>query len=129
MGWAIVTESSPVTLRPAAESDLRALQRLAELDSAGSLAGTVLVAEVNGELLAAYSVQGRRAIADPFRPTADLVALLRVRADQLADRAGARRFGGWRLRLRRRRTGSASPRPGRAVAYAAAGPPRRNAGV
>jgi hypothetical protein len=126
-----VTEGSPVTLRLAADRDRRALRRLAERDSAEPLAGTVLVAEVAGELLAARSMQGGRAIADPFRPTAELVALLRVRADQLADRAGSRRLG-LPLRPRRRRHPAVkpSPRPGRAVAYAtAAGPPRRNAGI
>jgi hypothetical protein len=118
-----------VTLRLATESDRRALRRLAALDSAEPLAGTVLVAEVDGQLLAAFSVQGRRAIANPFRATAELVALLSVRADQLADRAGVRR--GWvlRLRRRRRRAVTLSPRRGRAVAYAADGPPRRSAGV
>jgi hypothetical protein len=120
-----------VTLRLATGSDRRALRRLAALDSAEPLAGTVLLAEVDGELHAACSVQGRRAIANPFQPTAELVALLRVRADQLADRAGERRVGGWALRLRRRRRRAVtlSPRRGRAVAYAADGPPRRSAGV
>jgi hypothetical protein len=119
-----------VTLRLATEADRRPLRRLAELDSAEPLAGTVLLAEVDGELHAACSVQGRRAIANPFQPTAELVALLRVRADQLADRAGERRLGRvLRLRRRRRRAATLSPRRGRAVAYAADGPPRRSAGV
>jgi len=46
------------------------------------LAGEVLVAEQNGELVAALGAD--RAIADPFRPTADLVALLRVRSGGVA---------------------------------------------
>jgi hypothetical protein len=112
-----VTEGAPVTLRLAADRDRRALRRLAELDSADPLAGTVLVAEVDGELLAALSVQQRRAIANPFRPTAELVDLLRVRAAQREDHAGAPRLGGWPLSLKRRRPSvTSSPRPGRAVA-------------
>ncbi len=112
-----MNEGAHVILRLAAECDRRALRRLAELDSAHPPAGTVLVAEVDGELLAAYSVQGHRAIANPFRPTAELVALLEVRATQLTDHAGAPRLGGGlRLRRRRRSASTPSPRPGRAVA-------------
>jgi hypothetical protein len=46
--------------------------------------GPLLVAEVAGELWAAVSVTGvPRAIADPFNHTAELVSLLRERADRL----------------------------------------------
>jgi hypothetical protein len=45
------------------------------------------VAEVGGELWAAVTLAGEpRAIADPFHHTAELVALLRERADRLAAR-------------------------------------------
>ena len=33
----------------------------------------MLVAEVDGEIVAAVPIDGGRAIADPFRPTADVV--------------------------------------------------------
>ena len=50
------------------------------------LTGPALVAEVGGELWAAVSLGGEpRAIADPFRPTAELVALLRERAKRLTQ--------------------------------------------
>jgi hypothetical protein len=113
-----VTESSPVTLRPAVEREWRLLRRLAELDSASALAGSVLVAEVDGEVLAALSVEEGRAIANPFRRTAELVALLRVRAAQLADQIEAPQRGGRSLRIRRRWPPAVepSPRPGRAAA-------------
>jgi hypothetical protein len=77
-----------VTIRPAAESDRAALDRLAALDSARPLRGEVLVAEVAGEHLAAIEVATARAIADPFVPTGDLVALLssRVAAVRRAQR-------------------------------------------
>jgi hypothetical protein len=80
--------TAAVTIRPAVESDRPALDRLAALDSARPLAGDVLVAEIEGEHLAAIEVSSARAIADPFRPTADLVALLsqRVSAQRRSER-------------------------------------------
>ena len=58
--------------------------RLAALDSAPAPRGEVLVADLCGEIVAAHPVGGTRTIADPFRPTADLSALLELRAGQLA---------------------------------------------
>ena len=75
-----------ITIRPARPADSDALRRLAALDSQRVPAGEVLVAEVAGELVAALSPAG--AIADPFRPTADVVDLLRLRSAAL--RAPAR---------------------------------------
>jgi hypothetical protein len=66
-----------VVIRAARGSDGIALDDLARLDSQRPLAGDVLVAEQDGALVAALA--GDRVIADPFRPTADLVTLLRVR--------------------------------------------------
>jgi hypothetical protein len=78
------TASSTVTLRYADAGDAAALDRLAQLDSSQAPRGVVLVAEVGGELLAAVSVDDTRvAVADPFRPTDGLVALLVERARQL----------------------------------------------
>jgi hypothetical protein len=67
-----------VVIRAARGSDGPLLQRLAELDSQRPLSGDVLLAEQDGELVAALA--GERVIADPFRPTSDIIALLRVRA-------------------------------------------------
>ena len=66
-----------LTIRPADLADLAGLDRLAALDSASPPTGEVLVAEVGGELWAAISVETGAAIADPFRPSGDLVELLR----------------------------------------------------
>jgi hypothetical protein len=75
------------TVRFAYPDDHAALRRLAALDSSPPLPGPVLVAEVGGELWAAVTLAGEpRAIADPFHHTAELVALLRERADRLAAR-------------------------------------------
>jgi hypothetical protein len=78
------------TIRFASPDDESGLRRLAALDSQPILAGQMLVAEVDGELWAAVSLGGEpRAIADPFRPTAELVALLRERAQRLPRRGHA----------------------------------------
>jgi hypothetical protein len=69
-----------LVIRPAVPADLDALRYLAALDSARALLGDVLVAEADGVIHAAYSVNERRAIADPFVPTAELVELLELRA-------------------------------------------------
>jgi hypothetical protein len=87
-----------VTIRAAVPADEAALRRLAQLDSAAPPQGPVVVAEVDGGLLAAISLADGRTVADPFAPTAELVAMLQVRAAQLAAPAhGARR---WRRRRR-----------------------------
>jgi ketosteroid isomerase-like protein len=79
---------SPVVIREATEADRAALARVAERDSSAVPAGEVLVAESDGEIRAAIEVEGARAVADPFRPTAELLDLLRTRAGQIR---GARR--------------------------------------
>ena len=68
-----------VVLRLAQDADKFAVRRLAELDSAMPLGGDVLVALSGGEVAAAISIHSGRVVADPFRPTADLVALLQAR--------------------------------------------------
>ena len=71
------------TIRLATDGDADALRRLAELDSQKPLAGAVLVGELHGEAVAALSLADDRAIADPFRPTAHLLAAMRTRASGL----------------------------------------------
>ena len=73
-----ITADPTVIIRAARGSDGDRLAQLALLDSQRPLAGEVLVAEQDGALVAA--IGGDRVIADPFRRTADLVALLRLRA-------------------------------------------------
>jgi hypothetical protein len=68
------------TIRLATQADDAALMRLAELDSKTPLEGTILVGELHGEPVVALSIDDDRAIADPFRPTAHLLATMRVRA-------------------------------------------------
>ncbi|MEA2268804.1 MAG: hypothetical protein QOD55_2349 [Solirubrobacteraceae bacterium] len=90
---------STVVIRQATPADVDDLRRLAALDSARALLGTVLVAESDGHLRAALSIDEQRAIADPFTPSAGLVALLRTRADLLHDARPARSRRRGRLRL------------------------------
>src|SRR4051812_50011041 len=79
-GGSVSKTEDGVDIRPAGLGGLRGLDRLAALDSAPAPAGDVLVAEVRGELWAAVEVDSGAAIADPFRPSADLVELLRLHA-------------------------------------------------
>ena len=72
-----------IVVRDAYPDDALALQRLAALDDRPALRGHVLVAELDGELVAATSLSSDRTIADPWRRTADLVKLLELRASQL----------------------------------------------
>lgn len=79
-----------VTIRMALPDDRVALTRLAQLDSAPAPETVpMLVAEVDGELRAALPLDGGPAIADPFRRTAELVAMSVERARQLAAPARA----------------------------------------
>ena len=93
-----LTTAPSVLIRAARGSDGPALEALAGLDSAAVPAGSLLIAETDGELVAALGSGGER-IADPFRRTADVVALLELRAGRsrgarsrhgLAERIGLR---------------------------------------
>ena len=77
------SHTSEITVRLADHTDSRALLELAALDSAQVPAGALVVAESDGEIVAAVPVDGGRAIADPFRGTALLVEMLDLRAAQL----------------------------------------------
>jgi hypothetical protein len=73
--------------------DLAAAKRLAQLDSSRLPEGELLGAMVEGRLLAAISLRSGHSIADPFARTAELRALLELRAAQLRRRSnGPRRL-------------------------------------
>jgi hypothetical protein len=88
-----MTEAPAVTLRCAAAGDADALAFLAALDSSSPPRPPVLVANLDGRLLAAISLADGAVVADPFEPTAALVELLRARERQL-------RNGSWRRHRR-----------------------------
>ena len=98
-------ESASIEIRTARLEDYVALWQLASLDSAVVPDGPLLVADVEGALVAALSLATGAVIADPFRRTAGAVALMQVRAAQL-PRDTARPRGRFR-RLR----GRPSPAP------------------
>lgn len=87
-----------VAIRPAIADDAAALARLAALDSSAVPAGDLLLGVVDGCPLAAVSVTTGATIADPFSPTAELVALVRQRASRLGA-AGTMPHRSTRLRL------------------------------
>lgn len=89
-----MTSTAALTLRVATAGDAEAVKRLAALDSAAPLTGTILLAETGQGAVAALSLADGRTVADPFVPTAEVVELLRVRA---ARRGGSGRATRGRL--------------------------------
>jgi hypothetical protein len=78
---------STIIIRSSTDRDAAAIARLAELDSRPAPSGRVLLALVDGELRAALSLAGGELIANPFKPSQQLAALLRLRASH--ERAGS----------------------------------------
>ena len=78
------TAHDDVTVRWADARDMKEIERLAALDSKRLTSGRLLVAEAGGYIAAALPVDGGEPIADPFRPTRDLLDLLELRATQIA---------------------------------------------
>ena len=72
-----------LTIRRSREGDLPVVDRLAQLDGARHDGSAVLMAEDDGVLLAALPLAGGRPFADPFRRTAEAVAMLELRRAQL----------------------------------------------
>ena len=79
-----------ITIRSRAEQDSEAIERVAAMDSGRAPQGDALVAIVGGELQAIMPLDGGRVLADPFRPTAHLVELLRMAARSRRPARGAR---------------------------------------
>jgi len=85
------TLENSLTLRLARPADADAVAELSALDSATTPAQPVLIAEIEGEIQAAISLSDDTVVADPFRPTVALVAILQARAQQLRRPAGGTR--------------------------------------
>jgi hypothetical protein len=89
-----------IAIRRATQSDRPVVERLATLDSAPApSSGEVLIAYVGDEPQAAVDVATGAAVADPFRPTAHVVELLKVRAATMRDRPSSYGRTGLRERL------------------------------
>ncbi len=97
-----VAREKSVTLRLGSPADEGRLARLAALDSSTPPAHPVLLAEVNGQLVAALAVSDGTVVADPFHPTVDVIELMRARARQLNGDSRIRRSRRWRLHSTRR---------------------------
>jgi hypothetical protein len=85
------TRPSPdptVVIRVARGPDGAALENLARMDSQRPLVGDVLLAEQDGVIVAALA--GDRVVADPFRPTADVVGLLQLHAGRTSHAGRSR---------------------------------------
>ena len=81
-----ITLSQPtISIRGASAADGPVLSRLAALDSAPVPFGPTLIAEVDGEPQAALSLRDGLAIGDPFHRTAELIGLLRLHAEAIAE--------------------------------------------
>ena len=101
-------------IRIATAEDEAALRRLADIDSQDPLTpGPLLVGEVDGKPQAAVSLADGRAVANPFVPTAHLLAHLRMRAGALR---AYERMPSLPARLRAALSGATLTRPATASA-------------
>ncbi len=73
---------SHISIRRSTHADGPALERLAALDSGRLADSPYLLAEADGEVIAAMPLGGGAPLADPFRPTAGIVAFLQMRATE-----------------------------------------------
>ena len=94
----------PLTIRMSRPADSGPITRVARLDSQWPPGEPLLVAEVDDEIVAALSLGSGVVVANPFKRTADVVALLHLRAEQLT-------VPGPRERLARRRLGFSRAAP------------------
>ena len=85
----ISSPEAPVALRPVGDDERAAVDRLATLDARPAPSGEVLLALVDGEPVAALSLDDGTVVADPFTPSAGAVRLLQTRAQALEAARGA----------------------------------------
>jgi hypothetical protein len=83
-----------ITIKLATAADSGRIAELAALDTRSAPQGDVLLAEVDGRLLAAVAMDGT-AVADPFQRTAGVVSLLReqIAGPRERPRRRGRRLG------------------------------------
>jgi len=80
-----------VVLRLSRVQDEVGLDTLGRLEGRPVSAGSYVVAEIGGDVVAALPLRPGAPLADPFRPTADLLPLLELRAKQLTGDRPRRR--------------------------------------
>ena len=100
------TSAAEGDVRPAAAvrvahpDEAGTIRRLAELDDAPQLAGEILVATIDGDVVAALSLDDGRVVANPFVLTSAAVELLRGSARELTGRRRHRWRSALWMRLR-----------------------------
>jgi hypothetical protein len=97
-----IKHPSQILIRRACPDDELALLHLAVLDSAAVPSSPLLLAELDGELKVALSLQDGSLIADPFTYTADVVSLLAAHAAAERTARVRRRRSPWPRVARRR---------------------------
>ena len=93
--------SAAMTIRWETAADARAVELLAQLDEAPIPAAPLMLAFVDEELWVAASLGTGAVISDPFRPSADVAALVLERGRQLTVQERRPRLTGL-MRLRSR---------------------------
>ena len=83
----VVAGRGRIVIRRAGADDAGALGRLVQLAERPAPLEPVLLAESDGQLVAAVSAATGESVADPFVATADVIALLELRARQLDSAA------------------------------------------
>ena len=83
--------AADVAIRLAGRRDACAIKTLELMEGRPLGEGPLLLAELGGVPVAAVAVADDTAVADPFEPTAGIVALLRMRAAQLRQPGASRR--------------------------------------
>jgi hypothetical protein len=79
-----MSPTNSLTIRHANGADAAVLARLAALDSSRVPNGELLLADLDGTVVAALSIDTGAAIADPFEHTASIVDSLRAQAQRRA---------------------------------------------
>ena len=74
-------DAQMIIIRRATVRDAPAVRRLAALDDRAQPRGETMLAFVDGELAAARALDGRRAVADPFRRTSHLLTMLETQSE------------------------------------------------
>lgn len=72
-----------IVIRRARPADGVALHRLEQLAERVLTRGAVLIAEADGEIVAAAPLEGGAVVSDPFVVSGDVIELLAVRARQI----------------------------------------------
>ena len=104
---------SRIVIRSPNQGERRSIEQLALLDDRRLPDGDLLVAEVDGELWAAVVIDTGEGVADPFRPSGEVMDALRAAAMRLRIPNGA---GGENERARVSHRGRRYLRRGRATA-------------